>query len=302
MQQIHHKKNKQGIIEFTNSFESQYLYLEKLDAEVLFELSMRVNNNTVFIPSPCTISGTTLHYIRECWQDNCPDSSFVFLDDTTPNLSKYTPKDNAVLFLSEEDKNKHKDKFQKSCVFLFDDLKNTKYIRSDYCGRCDVIEGIADDYRCDCDELYCGYIEYEKITIFLSHGTQSELQKAEEVAKELKEKYGVEEVNLFVLHLFVFSKQVQQDFSACEGLYSSGYIEYTDSLIVEKHELNIDGYYATKSTLHKKYQHINNFITTNSINHIFQNTTSYRLDDEQFLEIQVIDCKEIFEEYLKENN
>jgi hypothetical protein len=283
MQQIHHKKNKQGIIEFTNSFESEHLFLEKLDAEVLFELSMRVNNNTVFIPSPCTISGTTLHYIRECWQDNCPDSSFVFLDDITPSLSKYTPEDNAVLFLDKGTQSECENSFMPNEIYT--------YVTNNIEGK-SILENIF-YYGTHINELH------QNITIFLPHGTQSELQKAEEVAKELREKYGVEEVNLFVLHLFVFSKQVQQDFSACEGLYSSGYIEYTDSLIVEKHELNIDGYYATKSTLHKKYQHINNFITTNSINHIFQNTTSYRLDDEQFLEIQVIDCKEIFEEYLK---
>ena len=36
-----------------------------------------------------------------------------------------------------------------------------------------------------------------KITIFLTHGTQSEIQKANEVAKELKEKYGIEEVSFF---------------------------------------------------------------------------------------------------------
>jgi hypothetical protein len=275
MQQIHHKKNKQGIIEFTNSFESQYLYLEKLDAEVLFELSMRVNNNTVFIPSPCTISGTTLHYIKECWQDNCPDSSFVFLDDTTPNLSKYTPKDNAVLFLSEEDKNKHKDKFQKSCVFLFDDLKNTKYIRSDYCGRCDVIEGIADDYRCDCDELYCGYIEYEKITIFLSHGTQSELEKAEEVAKELREKYGVEKVNVIVLHCFI-------PFNTTKKWTIGEPVDF------EEFTLQDEIYPANKMI-----KHINKIITTNS-------TGILPVEDNERL--QVIDCKEIFEEYLKENN
>jgi hypothetical protein len=275
LKQIHHKKNKQGIIEFTNSFESQYLYLEKLDAEVLFELSMRVNNNTVFIPSPCTISGTTLHYIKECWQDNCPDSSFVFLDDTTPNLSKYTPKDNAVLFLSEEDKNKHKDKFQKSCVFLFDDLKNTKYIRSDYCGRCDVIEGIADDYRCDCDELYCGYIEYEKITIFLSHGTQSELEKAEEVAKELREKYGVEKVNVIVLHCFI-------PFNTTKKWTIGEPVDF------EEFTLQDEIYPANKMI-----KHINKIITTNS-------TGILPVEDNERL--QVIDCKEIFEEYLKENN
>ena len=237
LQTINHKKNEQGIIEFTNSFESEHLYLEKLDAEVLFELSMQVNNNTVLIPSPCTISGTTLHYIRECWQDSCPDSSFIFLDDITPNLSKYIPEDNAVLFLSEESLLQNRD---------------TTYPREHCYMQGDVLQYIT-----------VGSHACKKFTIFLHHGTQSEIHKAEEVAKELKEKYGVEEVNLLTKHLF-----------GSEYQENSFEIEY----LCEDFGI---------------LSNINKIITTNSTG------TSLVQNEER---LQVIDCKEIFDEYLKENN
>jgi hypothetical protein len=259
MQQIHHKKNKQGIIEFTNSFESEHLFLEKLDAEVLFELSMRVNNNTVFIPSPCTISGTTLHYIRECWQDNCPDSSFVFLDDTTPNLSKYTPKDNAVLFLDKGTQSECENSFMPNEIYT--------YVTNNIEGK-SILENIF-YYGTHINELH------QNITIFLPHGTQSELQKAEEVAKELREKYGVEEVNLFVLHCFI-------PFNTTKKWTIGEPVDF------EEFTLQDEIYPANKMI-----KHINKIITTNS-------TGILPVEDNERL--QVIDCKEIFEEYLKENN
>jgi hypothetical protein len=249
MQQIHHKKNKQGIIEFTNSFESEHLFLEKLDAEVLFELSMRVNNNTVFIPSPCTISGTTLHYIRECWQDNCPDSSFVFLDDITPNLSKYIPEGNAVLFFTQ----KECAKYNMDNGYIYD-------------------AGIA--YDKDGSAKFDIH-KSNKLTIFLPHGTQSEIQKANEVAKELREKYGVEKVNVIVLHCFI-------PFNTTKKWTIGEPVDF------EEFTLQDEIYPANKMI-----KHINKIITTNS-------TGILPVEDNERL--QVIDCKEIFEEYLKENN
>ena len=156
---------------------------------------------------------------------------YIDLQDITPNLSKYIPEDNAVLFLSEEDYDKYRNFFpQRPCELLSEYvLKSVNY------------------------------------TIFLPHGTQPELQKANEIAKELKEKYGVEEVNLFVLHCFV---------------------KYSP--------LKSNEYYINDNEQYIKYS-FDNFITTNSTGILpVQNKKTQRL--------QVIDCKEIFEEYLKENN
>ena len=259
MQQIHHKKNKQGIIEFTNSFESQYLYLEKLDAEVLFELSMRVNNNTVFIPSPCTISGTTLHYIRECWQDNCPDSSFVFLDDITPNLSKYTPEDNVVLFLSEED------------MLYFNNIGFYRITHE----------------RLIKDDGFPFKVE-NPVHILIKYGTQSEIQKGNEVAKELREKYGVEEVNVVVLHWFTFKEALQ---TAKLPSTLQVFKDTAPKQVIEVCER--DGWDVVYRGLKQRDYPINKIITTNSTG---------ILPVENNERLQVIDCKEIFEEYLKENN
>jgi hypothetical protein len=138
----------------------------------------------------------------------------------TPNLSKYIPEDNAVLFLSDEDADKYCNFFpQRPCDLLSEHiLKSVNY------------------------------------TIFLPHGTQSELQKAE----ELKEKYGVEEVNLF----------------AKDWFYKN------------------DNYDVISFLLYNKV--FNKIITTNSTGILKHEDSNERL--------QVIDCKEIFEDCLKQNN
>ena len=109
--------------------------------------------------------------------------------------------------------------------------------------------------------------EFKKITIFLPHGTQSELQKKEEVEKELKEKYGVEEVNLFVLHCF-------------------GKIWYFN-------DSNMYMFCFTKTSdlINDIVLNFNKIITTNSTGIL-----PVQQDNER---LQVIDCKEIFEEYLQ---
>ena len=110
------------------------------------------------------------------------------LNNITPNLSKYIPEDNAVLFLSKDDQDKYK-----KC---FDDCR--QYIFGEELSYKETLHRPRMHYS----ENYIEYCE-TRLTIFLTHGTQSELQKANEVVKELKEKYGIEEVNLFVLHNFL---------------------------------------------------------------------------------------------------
>ena len=98
----------------------------------------------------------------------CIDNTSIFT--ITPNLSKYIPEDNAVLFLSEEDCNQYgQDNFE---WVLYDyAIKHTNY---DFC---------------------------KKATIFLPHGTQSETEKAMEVSKYLWENFGIKP-NLCALHWF----------------------------------------------------------------------------------------------------
>jgi len=127
-------------------------------------------------------------YIPNCHKPY--PNSITTLDDITPNLSKYIPEDNAVLFLSLENERQYGE--------IFQDI-NSYYTYP----------------KIECEiEGYSMPRDYNKATIFLPHGTQSELQKAEEVLKELKEKYGVEEVSLFVLHCFLY----QNTESACRRM------------------------------------------------------------------------------------
>lgn len=184
------------------------------------------------------------------WYDGIsPQTPVVTLNDVlcndelkNVNLSKYIPEDNAVLFLSED--------IQTECENSFMPNEIYTYVDNNIEGK-SILENVF-YYGTRINELQ------EKITIFLPHGTQSELKKAVEVKKELKEKYGVEEVNLCVLHWF------------------------------DKN----DDYDVISFLLYKKV--FNEIITTNSTGILKAK------DFRRYL--QVIDCKEIFEEYLKENN
>jgi len=176
------------------------------------------------------------------------------IQDITPNLSKYIPEDNAVLFLSD----------------AVADAKMYKIFASIF-ERCDgymVYNNGELQSRCYRKQNF----NFSKYTIFLPHGTQSELQKANEVAKELKEKYGVEEVNLFALHCFI------------RGL----------CFINEK--LSFYHYANHNSVAEVKFSEsfINKIITTNSTGILKPEDSTERL--------QVIDAKEMLEEYLNENN
>ena len=311
--QIHHKKNELLEVEsykdkectqafdFTNA---ENIYLEKFDIDVLFELSMQAINNTIFISSPCTFSKTTLDYLKQCWLDNCPNSNFVFLDDITLDLSKYIPKDNAVLFLSEEVYNEYTghyegcndinpkqflDEHHVSCLQYNNDgslfvepikwwgeegiIQTRKCLE---CGQVDIEQKKMWVYPCECEEPDREFYGYKHYTIFLPHGTQSELQKANEVAKELREKYGVEEVNLVVLHNFQRLRVLED---------TVAYIKIDSTYTV-------DGYIPTAIPV--LLLDINKIITTNSTGILKPEDSNERL--------QVIDCKELFEEYLKENN
>jgi len=88
---------------------------------------------------------------------------------------KYIPED-AVLFLNEAD------------------LKNyKKYLKDKNIGL----------YIHDNKDEGVGELKNNSVTIFLSIADNETLLKANKVAKELKEKYGVAEVNVFALHCFV---------------------------------------------------------------------------------------------------
>ena len=256
MQQIHHKKNELFKVElykdkecteafnFTNVNQA-YIELSEGDATPLLGLGY-VDDLTVYTG-----------YFAE-------KGLAITLDDITPNLSKYIPEDNAVLFLDGE----------KISLLEYDDYYNMFSGYRDIEFQRKIIEGMpyhpqiygihtigdrvsVHEHEYDIDDythFTLNILKGKKLTIFLHHGTQAELQKAEEVAKELKEKYGVEEVNLCVLHWF------------------------------GKNIVDIICYVECNTNFNK-------LITTNSTGILKPEDSTERL--------QVIDCKEIFEEYLQ---
>ena len=188
------------------------------------------------------------------------------LDDITPNISKYIPEDNAVLFLSEEEYNESKISFQNHKIFCHQT-------------GCYGSFEIMDCYNSN--ECYSeSALKYKKLTIFLQHITQETIQKANEVAKELKAKYGVDEDNLFGLHSFINL----ENWVILEQLSDFG------RNILDKMSLN-EGREETPQFNEIRY--INKIITTNSTG-ILEPQNSDRL--------QVIDCFDIFQEHLKGNN
>jgi hypothetical protein len=184
------------------------------------------------------------------------------LYDITPNLSKYIPENNAVLFLSEDDLESYQDWFPNEHIgFYIDNGKNDEEFRANNIES--LISGIAD-------------VKKGNITIFLTNGTEAELQKVNKVAKELKEIYGVKEVNVFVLHCW-------------------DYYEYRGEIIAfDSYGDSIEWELYKTSPLSKMYPEvISKLITTNSTGILeIQNKDN----------LQVIDCYDIFNDYLQNKN
>ena len=255
LQTINHKKNEIQEVEFfkdaecTEDFDftnAKNLYIELVgsDCTPIFALSNKLSGLGIKarIFTPIWHLG---------WRDGIsPQTPLVTLADvldgedlSNVNLSKYTPEDNAVLFLTTEDKVR----YAKSLL--------TKEHSS-------YMVALFDNF------ILCSYDKqfpknYKNATIFLPHGTESELQRAEEVANNLWKNFGIKP-NLCVLHWFGSKYEV----NAFE-------IEY----LCEDFGV---------------LSNINKIITTNSTGVLKPEDSTERL--------QVIDCKKIFEEYLNESN
>ena len=110
--------------------------------------------------------------------------------------------------------------------------------------------------------------DYKKITIFINSLYYRNLNQINELAKELKEKYGIEEVNVFALHCFV------------ENPPPAWAI------------VNQDGSFGHFDNQEQKMKNawFDKLITTNSTG---------ILETQNKESLQVIDCYDIFNDYLK---
>jgi len=244
---IYHKKNELFEVEFYQDKECQQafnfeniknLYIELKDGDCNPILSL--SNKLWGLNIKANIFTPTWYWLLKYATSS--QTPVITLNDVLDNidLSKYIPTSNAVLFLSEEEANKHSDNCES--WFLYQKDFPTRQSNSEM------------DIR-----------DWKAITIFLPHGTESELKKVNEIAQELKEKYKIEKVNIFVLHCFGY-------------LYGDDYI-----IVGFKKENNFN----TRLILD---EFIDKVIATNS-------TGISESQDEKRL--QILDCYDIFNDYLK---
>ena len=247
---IYHKKNELFEVKFyqdkqcTEAFDftnakNLYFELQNGDVSPFLEIYKYTEWCKCFIPYIPNIEGL----------DFLPTFENIFtLDDITVNLSKYIPKDNSIVFLSEEDQENYQDWFPNQHIGLYiNDGKNDEEFRANNIKS--LISGIAD-------------VKKGNITIFLTHGTEIEFQKANEVAKDLKEIYGVAEVNL--LTKLWCDKDIYKLKQNKNGSYTS----------VRKYDFN-------------------KIITTNSTGFCIKKNNKI---------LQVIDCYDIFNDHLQNKN
>jgi len=250
---IYYKKNELFNIEFfknegcTDPFEflnekSLYIKLKEGDISPFLEIYKYSEYRDIYLPYFPNID--TLDYLPSL-------KNIYTFDDIAPNLSKYIAEDNAVLFLSEEDKEKYKNSFLSHHKGWHPTKFNdgTFYVR-------DIISG---------NRLY----NPKKATIFISHGTETKLKEVIELAKSLKKQCGVKEVNLFVLHCFI-------------SLY--GGESYINSFVSKGDDF--PEFYSFGDFFNK-------IITTNS-------TDILLIQNKERL--QIIDCYDIFNDYLQNKN
>ena len=259
---IYHKKNELFQVEFyqdkecTNLIKQLPYPLNAKKSDISnFYIELKKGDITPITSLVKLTRSGVNDYFYTPYVPSCQSNQVKTLDDIAVNLSKYILKDNAVLFLSEEEANKHSDNCES--WFLYQKDFPTRQSNSEM------------DIR-----------DWKAITIFLPHGTESELKTANEIAQELKEKHGVDKVNLFVLHCFVYlygNDYIIVGFKK-ENLYGNDYI-----IVGFKKENNFN----TRLILDK---FIDKVITTNSTG------ISEPQDEER---LQILDCYDIFNNHLK---
>jgi hypothetical protein len=279
---IYHKKNELSEIEFyedkecTQSFDFQgkkNLYLE-LNQDMTPLVSLCDNN--IYID--------TNYYVPYCphLYTLTKFRNIITLDDITPNLSKYIAEDNAVLFLSEEDKEKYPSLYDNNiCCFSIKELETWELKFLNDKGEMEIPK---------------------KATIFISHGTETKLKEAIELAKSLKKQYGIEEVNLFVLHCFVNLKPCYlPQISYVNGVLTYHFFE----VLTHTKQEQILAWAENVIELQGNYYfgYINTITTTNSTKIACMPKDSYYENRPQLKnKLNILDCYDIFNDYLQSKN
>lgn len=310
LQTIYHKRNELFEVELykdeecTEAFDFtnvKDLYIERVNGDITSLVRLRNQAATwqnIYTP-----------YLCEQFKYYEPLDKIKTLNDITPNLSKYIPEDNAVLFLDGEkisliDYDNYYDMFSgyRDIEFEGKIIKGMPYHPQIY-GIHTIGDRVSvhkhehgiDDYT----NFTLNILKGKKLTIFLPHGTQSELQKANEVGKYLWENFGIKP-DVFVLHCFLTKIVYGTVGYLCDKkkymlsiknkcFMDDIYCKDTSKLSRLNKDYDKEFIYYELDTLNGEFaEYINKIITTNSTGILKPEDSNERL--------QIIDVKEIFEE------
>jgi len=298
---IYHKKDEQFNVEFFQdkecrqafNFENvENLYIELKEGDITplsyifysnftgtvfvsyFNDSSSIENFSLIRHMGCNTNIKFITIENDIFQaiiENCKNVNLVNL---SPNLSKYIPTDNAILFLNKDDADKYADK----CEAWF--LYQLNFPRRELNSQMDIRD-------------------YKKITIFIESYTESEIKKTIDIAKKLKEKYGIEEVNLFILHCFVDLRPCYlPQISYLNDVLTYHFFEVLTHSKQERilaweengEELKNDFYFG----------YINTITTTNSTKiACIQEDSYYEHRSKLKNKLNILDCYDIFNDWLK---
>ena len=247
--------------------ESEVYRLDLQDFSIIFALPKFDKPIKLFIPTPTKhIIAFSLNAIFAGMYHNLNHGIQIFFIDVnnvstlgqykniTPDWSKYIAKDNAVLFLSEEDYSKYKDIYPENYPSegkMFN--KNQKFfIKNDKIPH--LIKRVPSPI--------CEWGDYTKVSIILTSIHSQNIKEISNIAKDLKENYGVEYIEVIATHCYLKeNKFVKYD-------YTGGY----------------------KGKASFRYNDIDKIITTDS-------TGVLEVQDTD--KLKVIDCEEFFNNFLQ---
>jgi len=261
---IYHKKDEQFNIEFFQDKECKqafnfenvknlYIELKEGDCTPIFKLSNKLWSLNIkanmFTPA----------WFLGLYDEAKLQTPLITLKDLENiDFSKYIPTDNVILFLSEDDVDKYTNNCKKRELNSQMDITEWFKIR-----------------------------DYKKITIFIESYTESEIKKTIDIAKKLKEKYGIEEVNVFALHCFV-------DLRPCylpQISYLNGALTYHFFKVLTHIEQEQEDDFC--------FGGINTITTTNSTKIVCIQEDYYEHRPELKNKLNILDCYDIFNNWLQ---
>lgn len=207
MIKIEHTKNELGEIQFTNEWndpENKYiLYIRDGDLTPLISIDDKIRQRgIIFVP-----------YIPQTALPT-PTNIKTF-DDIIPDFSPYIDKDSVVLFLSYKEAKSYTQQGQRVQGnrenFIF---HNSKFYRI----YTDTFSSVSlDIMMLDDPDIFA----YQSITLIIPSLHSGNIQEINNICKDLKEKHGVERIEVVATHCFIKKSIYSSDIGDIDRFYDS---------------------------------------------------------------------------------